>query len=105
MEGGVAQAIGSALYEEVLIGPDGSVLTPAFRVYRIPQMADIPDTEVYFADTHDRLGPFGAKSMSESPYNPVAAAIGNAIRRAVGVRPTQTPFSRDRIWRMLAESG
>lgn len=105
VEGGVAQAIGSALFEEVLIGADGSVLTPAFRVYRMPQMADIPDTEVYFADTHDELGPFGAKSMSESPYNPVAAAIGNAIRRAVGVRPTQTPFSRDRIWRMLADAG
>ena len=102
VEGGVAQAIGSALYEEVMIGDDGAVITPAFRVYRMPQMADIPDTEVYFADTHDDLGPFGAKSMSESPYNPVAAALGNAIRRAVGVRPMQTPFSRDRIWRMLA---
>jgi CO/xanthine dehydrogenase Mo-binding subunit len=85
-----------------MIGDDGAVITPAFRVYRMPQMADIPDTEVYFADTHDDLGPFGAKSMSESPYNPVAAALGNAIRRAVGVRPMQTPFSRDRIWRMLA---
>jgi len=102
VEGGVAQPIGSALYEEVMIGDDGAVITPAFRVYRMPQMADIPDTEVYFADTHDDLGPFGAKSMSESPYNPVAAALGNAIRRAVGVRPMQTPFSRDRIWRMLA---
>ena len=39
-------------------------------------MADIPTTEVYFADTSDDLGPFGAKSMSESPYNPVAAGAG-----------------------------
>ena len=38
--------------------------------------------------------------MSESPYNPVAAALGNAIRRAVGRRPYETPFSRDRIWRL-----
>jgi CO/xanthine dehydrogenase Mo-binding subunit len=102
VEGGVAQAIGSALYEKVMLGADGSVVTPAFRTYRMPQMADVPDTEVYFADTHDDLGPFGAKSMSESPYNPVAAALGNAIRRAVGVRPMQTPFSRDRIWRLVA---
>lgn len=102
VEGGVAQAIGSALFEEVTIGDDGAVVNDAFRTYRMPQMADIPDTEVYFADTHDALGPFGAKSMSESPYNPVAAALGNAIRRAVGERPMQTPFSRDRIWRMLA---
>jgi putative selenate reductase molybdopterin-binding subunit len=40
--------------------------------------------------------------MSESPYSPIAPALGNAIRRAVGVRPFQTPFSRDRISRMLA---
>ena len=102
VEGGAAQAIGSSLYEEVMIGPDGTVLNPVFRTYRIPQMSDIPITEVYFAQTHDHLGPFGAKSMSESPYNPVAPALGNAIRRAVGRRPYQTPFSRDRVWRMLA---
>lgn len=45
----------------------GGVLTPVLRTYRLPQMADIPDTEVYFADTSDDLGPYGAKSMSESP--------------------------------------
>ena len=100
IEGGVAQGIGSALYEEVMIGETGAVSTPVFRVYRVPQFADIPDTEVYFADTSDDLGPFGAKSMSESPYNPVAPAIGNAIARALGIRPFQQPFSRDRVWRL-----
>lgn len=39
--------------------------------------------------------------MSESPFNPVPAALGNAIRDAVGVRPYETPFSRDRVWRLL----
>ncbi|MHA3702870.1 molybdopterin-dependent oxidoreductase [Jatrophihabitans sp. YIM 134969] len=104
IEGGVAQGIGTALYEEVMMGGDGAVTTPVFRTYRMPQMIDIPDTEVYFASTADTLGPFGAKSMSESPYNPVVAAMGNAIRRAVGVRPYETPFSRDRNWRMLQSS-
>ena len=60
-------------------------------------------TEVYFADTADELGPFGAKSMSEAPYNPVAPAIGNAIARALGSRPYELPFSRDRVWRLAAE--
>ena len=100
VEGGVAQGIGSALYEEVMVD-DGVVANPVFRTYRVPQLADIPDTEVYFATTSDEHGPFGAKSMSESPYNPVAAALGNAIARAVGTRPYETPFSRDRVWRML----
>ncbi|MGC5172363.1 molybdopterin cofactor-binding domain-containing protein [Microbacterium sp. DT81.1] len=100
VEGGAAQGIGSALYEEVMIDDEGSVLNPVFRLYRVPQMADIPVTEVYFADTSDDLGPFGAKSMSESPYNPVAPAIGNAIARALGARPFEQPFSRDRVWRL-----
>ena len=51
------------------------VTTDSIRSYHVPQFADIPRTEVLFADTYDRLGPFGAKSMSESPYNPVAPAL------------------------------
>ncbi|MEU6479117.1 molybdopterin cofactor-binding domain-containing protein [Streptomyces sp. NPDC047017] len=101
VEGGVAQALGTALSEEVMLDEQGNLLTPVLRAYRIPQMNDVPETEVYFAKTFDELGPFGAKSMSESPYNPVPAALGNAIRRAVGTRPYETPFSRDRVWRML----
>ncbi len=99
IEGGAAQALGGALYEEVLI-EDGVVQNPVFRTYRVPQFADVPDTEVYFAETDDSLGPFGAKSMSESPYNPVGAAIGNAVSRAVGRRGYTLPFSRDRVWRL-----
>lgn len=99
IEGGVAQAVGSALYEEVLV-ENGAVLNPVFRVYRVPQFADVPETEVYLADTSDTVGPFGAKSMSESPYNPVAPAIGNAIARALGRRPFHQPFTRQRVWRL-----
>ncbi|MBW4042141.1 MAG: molybdopterin-dependent oxidoreductase [Acidobacteria bacterium] len=100
VEGGTAQAIGSALYEEVQV-EDGQVITRTFRNYHVPQMADVPLTEVRFASTYDDLGPFGAKSMSEAPYNPVAPALANAIRDAVGVRPHELPMSRDRIWRLL----
>lgn len=105
VEGGAAQGIGSALYEEVMVGPEGRVENPVFRTYRVPQFADVPTTEVYFADTSDDLGPFGAKSMSESPYNPVAPAIGNAIARALGARLYTLPFRRDRVWRLASHLG
>ncbi|MGN6446908.1 molybdopterin-dependent oxidoreductase, partial [Amnibacterium sp.] len=100
VEGGTAQAIGSALFEEVRV-EEGHVLTRTFRNYHVPQMADVPRTEVRFTSTYDALGPFGAKSMSEAPYNPVAPALANAIRDAIGVRPTELPMTRDRIWRLL----
>ena len=101
VEGGVAQGIGSALYEEMRTGPDGAVTTVDLRGYHIPQLADLPVTEVYFAETYDDLGPFGAKSMSESPYNPVAPALANAIARACGARLDRLPMTPARVWRAL----
>jgi putative selenate reductase molybdopterin-binding subunit len=103
IEGGVAQSLGAALYEEMVIDDQGRVINPKFRDYHLPSFADIPRTEVLFADTSDTLGPMGAKSMSESPYNPVAAALGNAIANATGIRFTATPFKPDRLWPLLHE--
>ncbi|NQX13514.1 molybdopterin-dependent oxidoreductase [Microbacteriaceae bacterium VKM Ac-2855] len=101
VEGGVAQALGTSMFEEVILDGAGTVTTSILRNYHIPQLSDLPVTEVYFANTADDLGPFGAKSMSESPYNPVAPALANAVRDAVGERPYELPISRDRVWRML----
>ena len=102
IEGGVAQALGAALYEEVRLEPHGEVATRSFRAYHIPAVADVPRTEVMFADTHDGIGPLGAKSMSEAPFNPVAAALANAVRDATGARLTATPLAADRIFRTVA---
>ncbi|GAA0316048.1 molybdopterin cofactor-binding domain-containing protein [Kineococcus aurantiacus] len=99
VEGGVAQALGSALHEEVRIDPDGSSPTGSLREYLVPRSADVPETEVLFAATSDSIGPRGAKSMSEAPYNPVAPALANAVRDAIGVRLHELPMSADRVWR------
>ena len=101
VEGGVAQALGAALYEEMVIDTRGRVTNPKFRDYHLPSFADIPRTEVFFAETSDTIGPLGAKSMSESPYNPVAAALGNAIADATGIRFTAPPFKPDRLFPAL----
>jgi putative selenate reductase molybdopterin-binding subunit len=103
VEGGVAQSLGATLYEEMIIDDGGRVVNAKFRDYHLPQFADIPRTEVYFADTTDSVGPMGAKSMSESPYNPVAAALGNALADATGIRFTSVPFKPDRLFPALHE--
>jgi putative selenate reductase molybdopterin-binding subunit len=102
IEGGVAQALGAVLHEALRIGPDGAVVTPSFRTYHVPAWADVPPTEVLFADTNDALGPLGAKSMSESPFNPVGAALANALADATGVRFTRPPFTADAVWAALS---
>jgi putative selenate reductase molybdopterin-binding subunit len=104
VEGGVAQALGATLAEHVDIDDEGQVTTAGFRQYRLPTYADVPRTEVLFADTDDAIGPLGAKSMSESPFNPVAPALANALRDATGVRLTALPFTRDRVWQALSTS-
>ncbi|MFF7778341.1 molybdopterin-dependent oxidoreductase [Streptomyces tanashiensis] len=101
VEGGVAQALGATLFENVRIDERGEVTTAAFRRYRLPQYADVPRTEVHFTETSDAIGPLGAKSMSESPFNPVAPAFANALRDATGIRFTELPVTRDRVWRAL----
>ncbi|MFF8833756.1 molybdopterin-dependent oxidoreductase [Streptomyces sp. NPDC015131] len=101
VEGGVAQALGATLFENVRVDERGEVTTAAFRRYRLPQYADVPRTEVHFAETSDAIGPLGAKSMSESPFNPVAPAFANALRDATGIRFTELPVTRDRIWLAL----
>ncbi|MDQ0119875.1 molybdopterin cofactor-binding domain-containing protein [Pseudarthrobacter sp902506025] len=105
IEGGIAQALGATLYEEVVVDDAGKVTTDILRQYHIPTFADVPRSEVYFADTNDKMGPLGAKSMSESPFNPVAPALANAIRNATGVRFTSLPIARDRIYLGLKEAG
>ncbi|MFE5900149.1 molybdopterin-dependent oxidoreductase [Streptomyces sp. NPDC056488] len=101
VEGGVAQALGATLFETVRVDGRGEVTTAAFRRYRLPQYADVPRTEVHFTETNDAIGPLGAKSMSESPFNPVAPAFANALRDATGIRFTELPLTRDRVWLAL----
>ncbi|KRD41408.1 aldehyde oxidase [Cellulomonas sp. Root930] len=101
VEGGTGQAIGTALYEEMRLDDEGRVTTASFRSYHVPQMVDLPRTEVLFAQTSDDLGPLGAKSMSEAPYNPVAPALANAVHDALGIRPHELPMSADRLWRLI----
>jgi putative selenate reductase molybdopterin-binding subunit len=105
IEGGVAQALGSALFEKIRLDAAGRVTTRSFRGYHVPTFADVPRTEVFLADTHDSVGPLGAKSMSEAPFNPVPAALANAVRDATGVRYTALPLARDEIWKGLAAYG
>ncbi|OOP61374.1 aldehyde oxidase [Arthrobacter sp. SRS-W-1-2016] len=104
VEGGIAQALGVALYEEVRVNDAGKVTTDILRQYHIPSFADVPRSEVYFAKTNDQMGPLGAKSMSESPFNPVAPALANAIRNATGVRFAALPIARDKIYLALKDA-
>ena len=103
VEGSIAQGIGTTMFERMVLDARGAVVNPTLRNYRIPAFADVPRTEIFFADTHDAYGPLGAKSMGEAPIIPVGAALGNAIADATGVCLTSLPFSADRVFDALAK--
>jgi putative selenate reductase molybdopterin-binding subunit len=101
VEGGIAQGIGWAMIEDMIIDERGAVTNPTLRNYRIPAFADIPTSEIYFAATTDSVGPMGAKPMSESPVNPVAAAMANALYDATGICFAKLPFTAPRLFEQM----
>ncbi len=101
IEGSIAMGFGWALCENMVHGADGAIVNPSLRNYRIPAFADVPPSEVFFADTFDRIGPLGAKAQGECAINPVAPAIANAVARATGVRFAHLPLTPDRIFAAL----
>lgn len=101
LDGAVAMGFGWALTEN-MVHRDGHMVNPQLRNYRIPAYADTPRTEIHFADTHDSVGPLGAKSQGECGINPVAPAVSNALADATGVRFAHLPLTPDRLFGKLA---
>ncbi|MBI4318943.1 MAG: molybdopterin-dependent oxidoreductase [Chloroflexi bacterium] len=105
IEGGLAMGIGSALYEEV-VTDRGKVGNPNFADYHVPTVGDIPvghnsTTMLEWAPQRD--GPFKAKGIGESTLVPTAAAVGNAIHAAVGVRIKDLPITAERVLAAIKE--
>jgi putative selenate reductase molybdopterin-binding subunit len=98
IDGAIGMGFGWALTENMVHDGDGRIVNPNLRNYRIPAFADVPPSEVYFADTYDRIGPLGAKSQGECAINPVAPAIANALANATGKRFAHLPFTPDRLY-------
>jgi putative selenate reductase molybdopterin-binding subunit len=101
IDGAVAMGFGWALTENMVYDAAGTMVNPALRNYRIPAYADVPHTQVFFADTYDKIGPLGAKSQGECAINPVAPAIANALANATGIRFAHLPLTPDRIFSKL----
>ena len=104
IHGGIHMGLGYALCEELVIR-EGRVLNPQFMDYALLPAAEMPEIVVRFIETVDEAGPFGAKGLGESGVIPVAAAVANAVKDAVGVRLTELPMTPERVFRALAARG
>ena len=98
VQGGVAQGLGYALMEDVVIR-DGRVLTQDFTTYLIPGSLDVPDiVSVAVEDHPEETGPFGMKGIGEVAMNGPLPAVANAVFDACGIRIRQGPITAERIW-------
>ena len=101
IEGGVAQGIGYALYEKVLL-QDGHMVNNQMTNYIMPTAEDVPPIHVYFVEIPFSHGGYGAKGIGELPHDGPAPAILNAIRDAIGVSFTSIPLLPEDLFQRLA---
>jgi CO/xanthine dehydrogenase Mo-binding subunit len=100
IEGGVAQGIGYALYEKVVL-QNGHMANNQMTNYIMPTAEDIPPIHVHFEQIPFRYGGFGAKGIGELPHDGPAPAILNAIRDATGVAFNSIPLLPEDLFATL----
>jgi CO/xanthine dehydrogenase Mo-binding subunit len=102
IEGGVAQGIGWALYENV-VWKDGRMANNRMTDYIMPTSVDLPPIRVAFAEAPYAYGPHGAKGIGELPMDGPAPAIANALADALGVSVTRVPATPEVIMEALGD--
>jgi CO/xanthine dehydrogenase Mo-binding subunit len=100
IEGGVAQGIGFALYENV-VWREGRMSNGQMTNYIMPTSMDVPPIRVFFEEIPYARGPAGAKGIGELPLDGTAPAIANAIANATGANVTRIPVTPEVLLEML----
>ncbi len=101
VEGGMTQALGYAVCEEMAQDATGRVVNPRFGPYRIFSADEMPELQTIFVETYEPTHPFGVKAVAEIPLDGVAPAVVNAVYDATGVLIPNLPLTPERVWRAL----
>jgi putative selenate reductase molybdopterin-binding subunit len=101
IEGGMTQALGYAVCEEMRYDPQGNAIERDFDRYHIFRADEMPELTTIFVETFEPTHPFGVKAVAEIPMDGVAPAVGNAVRDAVGVDIDDNPITPEKVWRKI----
>jgi putative selenate reductase molybdopterin-binding subunit len=101
IEGGMTQALGYAVCEEMRYDKKGVALERDLDRYHIFRADEMPELETIFVETFEPSHPFGVKAVAEIPMDGVAPAVGNAILDAIGVNVDENPVTPERLWRAI----
>jgi putative selenate reductase molybdopterin-binding subunit len=105
VEGGMTQALGYAVSEEMAFDGEGRMLNPRFGDYRIFSADEMPEMQVLFVETCEPSHPFGVKAVAEIPLDGVAPAVGNAVTDAIGIQVRDIPITPEKVWHALRNVG
>lgn len=103
VEGGIAQGIGMALYEDITYSEKGQMYQNSFMQYKLPSRQDVGNVRVEFESSYEPTGPFGAKSIGEIVINTPSPAIAHAVYNAVGVQIRTLPITSEKIFFHMQE--
>jgi carbon-monoxide dehydrogenase large subunit len=106
-QGGIAQGVGQALYEEMAYDESGNPLTATLADYIVPSAADLPSFELLARQTPTPHNPLGVKGIGEAGTIGSTPAVQNAVIDAVshlGVRHINMPLTPERVWRAIQEA-
>lgn len=101
IEGGMTQALGYAVCEEMLYDRCGASVIRQFGDYKIFAADEMPQLQTIFVETFEPSHPFGLKAVAEIPMDGVAPAVANAVYDAVGVWLNEIPMTPERVWRAM----
>lgn len=101
VEGGMLQALGFALTEDMPYTADGQPLSTDLKTYRIYRANEVPVMDVIFVQTDEPSGPYGVKSVAEISIDGVAPAMANAIHNAIGVWMRDLPYTKDKVLKAI----
>jgi len=101
IQGGVAQGLGFALYEQMVYDDNGQLLTGSFLDYALPSFIQIPEIETILVEVPTVDGPFGARIVGEPPIIPGPATVGNAVKAATGKRFTAVPINAEQVFTVM----
>jgi putative selenate reductase molybdopterin-binding subunit len=101
IEGGMTQALGYAVCEEMRYDERGNARERDFREYHIFRADEMPELETIFIETFEPSHPFGVKAAAEIPMDGVAPAVGNAVLDACGANIDDNPITPEKVWRVL----
>lgn len=101
IEGGMIQALGYAVSENMTYNDKGEQFQQNFRDYHIYFANEIPELKTIFVETNEPSHPFGVKAVAEIPMDGVAPAVGNAVFNASGANIDTLPITPEKIWKAL----